>query len=500
MSTTSYSPSSTASVPSARPTTSILSLARRVRHEQTVNDDDYMAILGFLQGDIDAVQRIARSLRPICTTAFLNSGHILIGKIRLVAEKDLAHTLATLPFRRKVEDMAVDVADRFVGVPESLVKVWHTCLSQHYDDEKENVPPANLQSHSKFSTDALSSIAPPFDDSPAHDNAPVLMVSESTPEYPNQPSTSSNLPSPLLSLASDTVTQFLCFLNNHELLIPEDDYETTVETLSRNIGLPVLPCFLRWKEPVCLHNGRLFVGKRVVVTKGQLPAILTSLPFTPSEDKMVTSAQRYCGIPETLVRTWHAQLTRVYGNFVQDDEKEKVLAPLNEEKHTLSAHDGATPDSPPDSVDSPSNSLPPQTRLHSLERGLEEQQAERMDQGMDQTALELLDNPTTHTIQSSSHMSSVANSQKLEEEREGLVIAAAHPPSSSSQERQGATSSVPVEGGGRKRTREEATEESEEEEAQDAPRRKRPRWSDITDMLLWMRDALHRIRHFRYRR
>ncbi|KAF9032845.1 hypothetical protein BDZ89DRAFT_1158413 [Hymenopellis radicata] len=51
-------------------------------------------------------------------------------------------------------DPVADVEDRLLGVPESLVKLWHTSISQYRQSEKENYPPSDLQSLNKRTTSA----------------------------------------------------------------------------------------------------------------------------------------------------------------------------------------------------------------------------------------------------------------------------------------------------------------------------------------------------------
>ncbi|KAF8879337.1 hypothetical protein CPB85DRAFT_1443182 [Mucidula mucida] len=132
---------------------------------------------------------------------------------------------------------------------------------------------------------------------------------------------------PLPSLLSTTIEQFLHSSNNRKPLLSEQDYQTTVDALSRNVRLPISPIFRRWKEIARLRNGRLFIGERLVVSEESLPAVLVSLPFSLSVQKMIRSSQRsYCGVPEALVRAWHAQLSH-FRDMRRDDEKENAFTP-----------------------------------------------------------------------------------------------------------------------------------------------------------------------------
>ncbi|KAF9032829.1 hypothetical protein BDZ89DRAFT_1131178 [Hymenopellis radicata] len=58
-------------------------------------------------------------------------------------QTDLAKTLAALPFRSNVVHMVADVEDRFIGVPDALVKIWHAYVSQHGYLHEDGVFPAN---------------------------------------------------------------------------------------------------------------------------------------------------------------------------------------------------------------------------------------------------------------------------------------------------------------------------------------------------------------------
>ncbi|KAF8990701.1 hypothetical protein BDZ89DRAFT_185558 [Hymenopellis radicata] len=234
-----------------------------------VNQEDYDALIAFLVGDSDSLQRIqSSSLGSIYRTAYLRNGRIMIGKTRLIPAKDLALVLASLPFRYNLKDMVLDVADRFSGVPESLVNIWHAYISRH------------------------------------HDATPISSASCA----------------PLLSeLPAITVAHFLRGVDNCELLVSREVYDITVEALSRSVHSPVSPLFRFWKEGVSLCGGRLFVGTRVVIPVDQLPAILESLPSTASENQMVgLSMTYYCGVPEALIREWHSQLSQYHQNKSDD--------------------------------------------------------------------------------------------------------------------------------------------------------------------------------------
>ncbi len=164
--------------------------------------------------------------------------------------------------------MVLDVMDNFIGVPESLVMLWHARLS-HYHGH--------------------------------------LSLSH---ERPMEPSISCL---PLLSeLPSITVAQFLSCLNNRDLLISQEVYDMTVQALAKNAHSSVSPLFRhRRKEGVALRGGRLFVGTRTVITIDQLSDVLKLLPSTASENHMVGISQRcYCGVPEALVRDWHRRLSQ----------------------------------------------------------------------------------------------------------------------------------------------------------------------------------------------
>ncbi|KAF9032826.1 hypothetical protein BDZ89DRAFT_1036936 [Hymenopellis radicata] len=441
-----------------------------------INQEDYCALVGFLEGDRDSLQHLQHAFSSLYPKAYFRNGDVFVGKARLVPVKDLAQVLATLPYRHNVAHMVLDVADRFVGVPESLVRVWHVHLSQYHND-KENVPPGNVTT--SHPTSAFASHL---------DKAPPTI----TPSC----------------LTRRTNAQW---------------------NRRRPVRLPVSRPVCRFALNCLPSQSGIFLDvpkTRLVVPQEKLPAVLDSLPFNDSEYQMVSLSQKsYCGLPEALVREYHARLSLFYQ---LDNEKKSDLAPMSvpdqearaaEDRH-LDEREHAFNDA--DVIHSPEHipvslaildhrsaalspvlptSLPPRTGLDQQTENTVQHDVPDHFTTSNDTSATVDDNPLSGTavsdVDPNPAPSSVTNYadlesrtpaagtrrviRKREEEREDSTVSAAR--ASGSQDPQGSTRSVQVEGAGRKRAREEVAEESEGDDGQDARRRKRRR---LNDVLSWM--------------
>ncbi|KAF8879342.1 hypothetical protein CPB85DRAFT_1460365 [Mucidula mucida] len=284
LSTTNASPESLGSL-----ATHVLSvyLETPENYHFVITEKDYSAIIAFLNGDLGSLYQVeSLLLASKHTTAFLGVDGIRAGNARVIPVTALAQVLATMPYRHRVAAMVEDSRDKFLGVPESLVVAWHTRLSHHY---------GHLSlSHERAREPALS--------------LPCL---------------------PLLSeLPSITVAQFLSCLDNRNLFISLELYDTTVQALANNDHSSVSPKFRCSNERVSLHDGRLYVRKRTVITPDQVPDILKLLPSTASANHMVRIAQKnYYGVPESLVRDWHARLFQHHQNELDGHAAEDKDSP-----------------------------------------------------------------------------------------------------------------------------------------------------------------------------